>query len=315
MKKFIINILFFSLLTLAGFQILDYFIAKSLRNSTSSFYDTYTKIHKQKFNNLDLIINGSSKAYLQISPKVIDSILELNSYNFGREGSKFDTQLFSYELYRKYNNKPKYLIQIVSHETFSTYSELYRYILFAPYLELSEVRKLTAKYQSFNFIDYHIPLLKYSGILTDKIFVFGNKKDIYKGYFPQKERVWDTSFNKFKKANPNGITINLDKEMLTDFEEYIKKNKEDSIQVFMVYPPTYYEAHSYIKNRDEIIQIYKNISEKYNISFLNYSSDSISLNRDYFYNSQHLNENGAELFTLKMSRDIKKILNEGNTDN
>ena len=80
----------------------------------------------------------------------------------------------------------------------------------------------------------------------------------------------------------------------------------DSIGIILIYPPTYHESHRYIKNRDEIISLFESIANKNKIPFLDYSEDSLSYSTKYFYNSQHLNKNGGELFTEKICADIKK---------
>jgi lysophospholipase L1-like esterase len=49
------------------------------------------------------------------------------------------------------------------------------------------------------------------------------------------------------------------------------------------------------------------ISIKYKIPFIDFSKDSMSYNKEYFYNATHLNKKGADLFTEKL---IKKIKNQ-----
>jgi hypothetical protein len=40
--------------------------------------------------------------------------------------------------------------------------------------------------------------------------------------------------------------------------------------------------------------------------FLDYSSDTICNNKKLFYNSQHLNSKGSEIFTKKLAKDLLK---------
>ncbi len=309
MNKFIKKIVLFSVVALICFKALDFVIEYKLQNSKATFYSTFSKIYEGNLN-VDLIINGSSKAYLQVSPKIIDEVLGVESYNLGRDGFKFDSQLVQYKMYRKYNRKPKYLVQIVSNETFPMYSELFGYMVFAPYLDIPEVKQLAKKHKGFSWADFNLPLIKYSSLLGKDIYQLKVNDNVYKGYNPQYGRMWDDSFEQFIKDNPNGVNIELDKDMMKSFENYIKENKDNNIEVFMVYPPTYYKAHKYINNRKEIIEFYESISKKYNVPFLNYSQDSMSYNRDYFYNSQHLNGESADLFTNKLALDLKKYINK-----
>ena len=61
------------------------------------------------------------------------------------------------------------------------------------------------------------------------------------------------------------------------------------------------------KTVKEIISLYQHFSEKYDIPFLDYSNDELSYSTKYFYNSQHLNRTGAELFTAKLADDLMEI--------
>lgn len=49
---------------------------------------------------------------------------------------------------------------------------------------------------------------------------------------------------------------------------------------------------------------------EYNAYFLDYSRDSIALDRKYFYKSHHLNVKGATIFTNKLSKEIKVLTHD-----
>lgn len=311
MKKFILNIIFISITLYAVFFALDKIITFGLRQSNMLIYDNLTKLFHGEIN-ADLIINGSSKAYVQLSPRIIDSALNMNSYNLGLDGTPFIPQKVQYELYEKYNTPPKIIIQIVD---FSNMSEaqgnLYNYIKFAPYLNIDIVRKMTKLYNGFTYLDYHIPLIKYSGNpieVLDGILSLVNlhiaPSNLYKGYLEQ-DISWDGTFEKFVKNYKKGIGSKLDTTTCNLFEDYIKKCKQKNIQLFLVYPPLYYESIPYDINRKTMLDYFNSISHKYDVPFLDYSYDELSFNKSNFYNSQHLNKIGAELFTKKLCIEIK----------
>lgn len=264
--------------------------------------------------NADLIINGSSKALVQISPKIIDSVLNLNSYNLGMDGTGFIPQKMQYDLYLKYNKKPEIVVQIVSHGTLYKNVELYKYIKFAPYFDNEEIKKVSKKYKGFSTYDYYIPFIRYSGNpsivingLLNTIGIDLRKDNKYKGFLAQ-DKKWDNSFNDFKNNNPDGVSIRIEEHSIKLFENYIAECKNNNINVILVYPPTFMESKKYIKNEDEIVAYYKYIADKYQVPFLDYSDNVLSYSTEYFYNSQHLNRKGAELFTKELSVDIKNLL-------
>jgi hypothetical protein len=72
----------------------------------------------------------------------------------------------------------------------------------------------------------------------------------------------------------------------------------------LVFLPMYHESIKYIRNSDSIISVFRQSAETNNFIFLSYLNDSISLNKEYFYNANHLNIKGAEIFSRKFAGDI-----------
>lgn len=88
------------------------------------------------------------------------------------------------------------------------------------------------------------------------------------------------------------------------FDTFLQECKNNNIKVTLVYTPEHIEGQNFISNRKEVIDLYKNFAEKYNLRFLDYSADSICLKKMYFYNTTHLNKKGSELFTKKLAQDL-----------
>jgi len=109
--------------------------------------------------NADIIINGNSKAWHHISPKIIDSVIGLNSYNLGIDGYDFMMQKAKFDMYSKYNKTHKIVIQIVGNSTLDKRDDLYQNIQFKPYINDPIIREITKKYKGFSFLDYNLPLV------------------------------------------------------------------------------------------------------------------------------------------------------------
>lgn len=315
MKKFITNILLFSGILLIMLITLDRVVTYGLRKSHAPVFVNLTKIYNNEIK-ADIIINGSSKALVQLSPSIIDSTLNTNSYNLGMNGTMFQLQKLVYKLYRKENNPSKYIIQVVSNGTLKQENNMHMYKRYAPYLNEDLVKKEAKKLNGFTTADYYLPMSRYSGFAIEIINGIFNMIDItlpteqskkVKGYAPNSSS-WDNSFEEYKKANKKGLTINIPNENVIAFDQFIKSCKKDGTELIMIYPPTYYESHSFINNRDSIINIYQTVASQNNIPFFNYSNDSTFHTKEYFYNSQHLNKKGSELFTKIMCNDLNKII-------
>ncbi len=313
MKKFIIlNTLFFSLIIIY-FVVVDYVLTYQIQRSDNFTHKEINKIFDGSINAETLIL-GSSKAWVQVSPHIIDSTLETDSYNIGLDGYAFYMQNPLYTIYRKNNSKPRNIIQIVSHYTLSKREDLYQFQKYLPWLRDSIISSVTQDYQGLTYLDYTIPAIRYTGLdtlirmtLFEGIGIKEYPSSKYKGYLPQ-PKSWDDSFKRFTQNNPNGITTILLDSSITLFESFIKQSKSDSINLFLVYPPTYQQSHKYILQRKKIIQYYDSIAQLHNVQFLNYSNHKvISQDTTFFYNSQHLNQKGAELFSNILATDIKKL--------
>jgi hypothetical protein len=100
----------------------------------------------------------------------------------------------------------------------------------------------------------------------------------------------------------------IDKESVILFEKFIVDSKKRNIPIIFVYTPEYIEGQHFVSNRAEIMALYKKIAIQYNIPFIDYSSDPMCFNKDYFYNAEHLNLKGANLFSSKLATDLKKYI-------
>jgi hypothetical protein len=67
----------------------------------------------------DLVINGSSRAWVQYDPMILDSMLEINTFNLGMDGSAINRQILKYKKYSELHSTPKYLIQNIDLGTMS----------------------------------------------------------------------------------------------------------------------------------------------------------------------------------------------------
>jgi hypothetical protein len=98
----------------------------------------------------------------------------------------------------------------------------------------------------------------------------------------------------------------LGPETLFLFEKFIAECKKQNTKLIFVYAPEYIEGQIFTKNKDQVLSLYSNYSHKYNIPFYDYSNDAISYQKKYFYNTNHLNKTGAELFTTKLIDTLKQ---------
>ena len=162
--------------------------------------------------NADLLIQGSSRARVHISPKTIEDKLHISAYNLGIDGHPFLMQYYRFRSYIQSNNKqPKYIIQTVEMDTLERRKTLYGLGQFIPYIDKPVIREAVSFFEGFETEDYYLPLFKYRHSI--KLIGEGIKAHIYpvenykyKGFRAQ-ERDWDDSFAKFKAKYPKAAVV------------------------------------------------------------------------------------------------------------
>lgn len=316
MKKLILHILLFCLLPLPVLFLLATVVDKGLKKSRHYYYAEWNDIFNGQVN-ADMIISGSSRAWVQISPRILDSCLHVNSYNFGMDGAAFNIQYERIKLYLKHNKKPKYIIQEVGcTSTLINLNQLPNPWQFLPYISDTSILAITqSSNMPYSLAERYFPLFKYNNnfpLIKEGILSYygkGVQSIKYKGYEPM-DKVWDSSFYVFKTAYPKGKAFPLSATAVAQFREFLAYCKVNSIKVFMVYPPAFIESVYMITNRDEIMGMYSQFSKEFNVPLLNYMYDSMNYDRSNFYNSMHLNRHGSEKFTLKLAHDLRPYIRE-----
>ena len=247
--------------------------------------------------------------------------LQIPTYNLGIDGHNFWLQYLRHKMVLERNTKPKVILVSVDIFSLQKRKDLYNSEQFLPYMLWNrDIKNATSSYEGFVSADYLIPLIRYYGkkkeIETAIRFFSGhlsNPVSRVKGY-QGLNRIWNTDFDK-AKLTMKKYEAKLDPETIILFEKFIAECKKQNIKLIFVYAPEYIEGQIFTKNRGEVLSLYTNYSHKYNIPFYDYSTDAISYQKKYFYNTNHLNKTGAELFstklidTLKHSSIIKELNN------
>lgn len=210
MKKFIVQIILFLLPIILMSYYADNYISKNLKKSNSFAYgecSTWNAILEGKVNS-DIVIYGSSRAWVHINPTMISNSLKVLSHNLGIDGHNFWLQYLRHSLLLKNNTKPKLIILSLDVFTLQKVGDLYNSDQFLPYmLWNNEIEEATISYNGFTSIDYKIPLVRYLGRSKAINIAFStnrlsDKLQRIRGYQAQ-ERQWNSDFDKAKKAMKN----------------------------------------------------------------------------------------------------------------
>lgn len=269
--------------------------------------------------NSDLIILGSSRGVVSYDPHIFHSLTGFSSFNLSFDAGSFNLQSLKFDAYLNKNSYPKIIVQNVDISHFSKSILIPNKYQFIPFWNTDDlIDNLSAVEDGFGKFSY-IPLIKYNKYenllikgLINAIKV-ADSKTTSQGYSPV--------FKTFRRDDHNILRLQLIEKNDDELEKYYEglRALEEKLQndipsgttVFLVWAPEQIERLQYaVHIRKEIEQFLKYLETKFpNVYFFNYSSDPISSDRDLFYDTFHLNDKGAKLFSEKVSWAIKGILN------
>lgn len=311
MKKFLIKILIFSLAIGCVAFCADMLISYGIRQTDSRKYAAWNDIYNEINLNADIVVIGASSAWSSYNTHIIDSVLNLSSYNLGIDGHPFvPCQSLRYNTYLRHSALPKYMIINIDIGTLGVLSEPYEREQFFPYFNDDSLVSQISSIKGISLIERHCPLIRYYGYREEielGIYgLFGMKPyfdgGMYKG-FRGNEYKWDRAFLKTKKT----MEINWEKECVDSLIYFIKENQKRGISVVLSKNPMYFELQNVITNIDDANSLYDSIAKVVNVNLLDYWESDISKDSSYFYNSTHLNKIGAKKFTLQLTHDLDSL--------
>lgn len=307
MKKFLYKILLFTLLVIVCALGLDFFLSYRLRQNQNRMYAAWNQMYNDTMN-YDLVINGSSRAWAQYSPLILDSILDVNSFNIGIDGSAINRQIIKYKKYCELHGNPKYLIQNIDLGTMDiTYG--YEREQFFPYFFYDrDLVKQYDQFENFSFAEKYITCYRYLGyddVIIESVF-YDNKKHYFryltKGYSGNDES-WDGE----QLSQINEVVCAVNSNIIGIFEDFLLQVVQTGTKVVFVYAPIYIGAREKMVNEEEMFAMYDSIAKKFDIPILDYNDIPMCYDTTYFNNATHLNRTGAELFTTILAHDIDSL--------
>lgn len=307
MKKYLLNTLLFTILCLIFAFALDTILSFRLRQNQNRMFANWNQIYNDT-TNYDLVINGNSRAWVQYNPFIIDSILHINSYNLGIDGSPINRQIIKYQKYCDLHKMPKYLIQNIDLVTMG-FRYGYERVQFFPYFFFDQELIIEIdEYENFSLMEKYVPCYRYLGqedVIIESLFNDNRQHtftSLNKGYAGS-DNTWDGS----SLANTDSVVCLYESDAIDLFIEFINEVQRDGTQIIFVYAPIYYEVREKMTNEKCMLEMYNTIARRFDIPILDYNDIPMCYDTTYFYNGTHLNKIGAELFTTKLAFDLDSL--------
>jgi hypothetical protein len=264
--------------------------------------------------NAEILITGSSRALTHYDPRVLRQITGRRAFNIGLNGSQTDMQLALLKTYLKHNKKPELVIHNLDSFAFvTTHGGVYDPGQYLPYLKDSDIYDALYRIDSKIWKSRYLPLYGYA--VEDMRFTWMLGLGSLVGAAPEETQIfgfqprymrWTGDFDKYRAENTNGVVIDIENAGIDAFTGLIRVCRDQGIPVLMVYSPVYYEMTTLERNKDVIWDHFRKISEEFAVPIWDYRDSPICQSRDFFYNSHHLNAQGAALFSTDLSSRLLK---------
>lgn len=284
--KFIVFLLLLLVLLIAAEKSYDYFLLENLNIKPS--YVSRKKI------NADIIVTGNCVPYTTVSPRIMEKITTLKTYNLAEHGADFTENYLSLLLYLKNNKSPQYLLVYVSPETFDNRYNFFKSYHFSAYLFDDSVKKTIEKLDPFYYYWSSVPFLKYAYYNNKFTFqvtqgakhYYQNKKEPYlkDGYNPYTDPnlKYDLSFLK-------GRDFSWDKTKEESLLKLIDLAKKKKIKLLFYESPLYAGHSMYQSNRGEILSKIRQLARQNKVDFLEFDTLQMAHDQRNFVSTNSLN--------------------------
>jgi hypothetical protein len=306
-RKVKINILTFVVTLIFLIYCLQLFLDYLYKTSSQ------TKVAKLLRHEIDpeLVIFGSSVAYVHFDTKMIQDEIKLSTYNMGWDGTFYIQYRGLLEEYLTFTKNCKAIVLVCDLYSFGKnslitrpdlyYANLNNNHIYNSLFEIEASKIWKAKYiPGFRLSLYNKAF--YKEITTNLYYKFRGIpcEDPQLGFRPV-----DLNWKDVKqKLTP--FKAPFDVKIYNSMRETIKKISQKNISVFIVVSPILKESQPLILNFNDHKKFLKSLSNIQNTYFIDYLNDDICNHKELFYNNSHMNKSGAELLTKKFIIDLKR---------
>ena len=297
------------------FQLFDWFIMTGVSKSAKGQLGKVNKICNQ----IDLpqiAIFGSSVGEVGINAPLLQKKTNKSVYNFCIDGTPFSQY---YGLINEISGTKNTELVVMAEAYFSlerktALSEFQRYIANIQhdniYNSLYKIQPDIVwkaryvpmyKYTVFSHLFYLSSIEGWSHFLKKN-----TPKDTLLGFTPV-FRNWELDQDEaIKKIKP--FKIVLDTTVIAEYKKTIKNLKNQHKNVVIVMTPIYSAVSNTLTDFEPMRKTFKAIAAETECKFLDFSQNKICNDKSFFYNSNHLNNKGADIFSSALADSLNILI-------
>lgn len=298
MRKFLVNILiFFGIVA-----VIDFAAGKVFWHlQTIAGGRTGAEYYACKESKDDVIVMGSSRASHHYVPQIITDSLGLSCFNAGQDGNgiimqygrwkmmseRYAPKLLIYDITTYYdldeNDNMTYIDRL---KPFCDDKGVLGYV--ADIFPLEKLKLMSRMYR-YNY--------KFMEMLADCRL---SKVDENRGYFPLEGQIKPEAAER-SRINDKPKNLQYDEVKLRYLEELAMDCNQKGTKLVFVVSPAFYDK----MNKESLYKPIKEIADRNNIQCLMFVNKDYSTHEEWFKDTQHLNDDGAKVFTSDLTRMIE----------
>jgi hypothetical protein len=284
---------------LVRFLIIVFILDFSIGHTLKYFYlnldsgRQYRSLYTIEETKADILILGPSQAYNNYVPDILEARLKQTCYNAGTNGEFI---LYEYAVLKAVEKRysPKLIFLNIIPGEFRVEKDTYDRLSFLLPLykrdtAIQPIVDLKGPFEKYKLLSSIYP---YNSLLV--ILAASNTEYYKKGYTVEKgyqaeTDIWDKPL---KSTSPEPYP--LDPIKINIFKSFLDECQHAGTKLVVVCSPSFID----LKCRDLSILTAEEIAKERNVLFLDFTNDTLFLNRPYLFNDpHHLNREGSQEFT------------------
>lgn len=267
----------------------------------------------------EILFQGSSRVEMMLNPAIVEAKTGLRTYNLGLNGNSIEHQLALLQLYLRHNPRPKYLALEISPEYLQKSNLGFYTFAFVLQLRDPYFGKLVRERDPFFYALSYVPLLKYAlfnhTLVPEALAGLGRwlggsspEKAYNKGFAPSPFVRFDDTFDRFRAAHPDGFVADTDSGKYRAFRRYFRFARSQGIRVVAYEAPVLADYRQLHRNRTTQLALLDTLCRQEGVPFLHLDTSRLWADRRYFYNANHLNAEGTDRFTERLTERLRPFL-------